>query len=862
MTSERRRVKPRTASRPLSLAAWRRLRRRPLQYILLVVGVALGVAMMVSIDMANASASRAFELSTTAVAGRASHRIVGGPGGLDEAVYRRLRTEAGFAPAAPLVEGYVLVHELGARPFRLLGVDVFAEPPFRDYLAGDNGPVDGTTLFLSEPQTIILADSVAAQYGLELGDTVTVTAGGHQTPLRIVGLLQPPDAAGRQALANLLFTDLANAQELLGQVGRLSYVDLIVTNETDLESVNAILPPGVQLEPAAARSNALQQMTAAFELNLTALSLLALVVGAFLIYNTITFSVVQRRHMFGVLRALGVTGRQLFNLIVLEAAVFGLLGALLGIGLGLLLGRGMVRLVTQTINDLYFVVNVQDVYLPPFTLVKGLLAGILAAIFAALWPALEAMRTTPQTSLRRSALESKAQAALPWLVLFWALLFGAGSFLLWLPGTNLIVAFSGLFAVLIAFALLTPPLTVALMWALAPVSTLLWGAVGRMAPRDIVRSLSRTSVAIAALMVSVSVIVGVAIMIGSFRQTVAQWLNETLQADIFLAPPALTGGRVSGVLAPEVVNTAVGWPGVADAVWAFNTSVMADDFGRPVALAVVRGDVARGNRDYVWTDGARETVWPRLEAGEGVLISEPLARREQWPLPPPPITLLTDRGLRQFPVLGVFYDYTSDQGAILIGRSNYERWWHDSAVSTVGLFLEPGRQTDELLAELNNHFAGRADVVIQSNRALRANALDIFDRTFAITAALQLLAMVVAFIGVLSALMSLQLERARELGVLRATGMTVGQLWRLTLLETGLMGAVAGLMAMPVGWILAWILIYVINLRSFGWTLRMAPEPAHFGQAFVVALVAALLAGVYPALRLAKMEIATAVRQE
>jgi putative ABC transport system permease protein len=740
-------------------------------------------------------------------------------------------------------------------------VDIFAEAPFRDYLAAGDGPIEGVELFISKPNTVVVAEGVAAQYGLGLDDTITVTTGGRQASLRVVGLLQPPDETGRRALESLLFTDLANAQEILDQVGRLSHVDLIA-GPGDLEAIAAILPPGVQIEPATARSNAIQQMTAAFELNLTALSLLALVVGAFLIYNTITFSVVQRRRLFGILRALGVTGQQLFNLILLEAAVFGLLGALLGIGLGVLLGRGMVRLVTQTINDLYFVVNVQAVHLPPFSLVKGLLAGILAAIFAALWPALEAMRTTPQTSLRRSALESKARATLPWLVLFWALLLALGVLLLWWPGANLIVAFSGLFAVLIAFALLTPPLTVVLMGVVAPLTGRLWGALGRMAPRDIVRSLSRTSVAIAALMVAVSVIVGVAIMIGSFRQTVDGWLHETLQADIFLSPPALTSGRVSGDLAPEVVDAAVSWPGVAEAVWAFNTRVLAPDLGRPVILAAVQGDVSRGNRAYVWTEGPRETVWPRLEAGEGVLVSEPLARRENWPFPPPPITLLTDEGARSFPVLAVYYDYTSDQGAILMGRSVYEQWWHDSAITTVGLFLEPELRPDDVLAELQAHFAGRADVVLQSNRGLRANAMDIFDRTFAITAALQLLATVVAFIGVLSALMSLQLERARELGVLRATGMTVSQLWRLTLLETGLMGAVAGLMAMPVGWILAWILIYVINLRSFGWTLQMAPEPAHFWQAFLVALLAALLAGVYPSLRLARMEIATAVRQE
>jgi putative ABC transport system permease protein len=167
-----------------------------------------------------------------------------------------------------------------------------------------------------------------------------------------------------------------------------------------------------------------------------------------------------------------------------------------------------------------------------------------------------------------------------------------------------------------------------------------------------------------------------------------------------------------------------------------------------------------------------------------------------------------------------------------------------------------------MTAELQQHFSGRTDLTIQSNQSVRNNALDIFDRTFAITAALQLLSVLVAFIGVLSALMSLQLEKTRELGVLRATGMTLRQLWQLTLLETGLMGATAGLVAMPVGWVLAWILINIINRRSFGWTLQMNLEPSFFLQAFLVAVIAALLAGIYPALRLGNMVIATAIREE
>ena len=818
--------------------------------------------MIVSIDLANGSASRAFQLSTNAITGKTTHRLVGGPTGLDEDVYRWLVVERGYEPAAPVVEGYVISPALGNQPLRLVGVDPFAEPPFRDYLGGAEGGLEALIPFLTAPNSVVISRDLAAAHGLTLGDEVPLTISGHTYTVQIVGLLQAADDASRRSLRDLIFADVATAQELLGMVGRLSHVDLIVTGEAALAGLRERLPAGIRLETAQARSSSVQQMTAAFELNLTALSLLALVVGMFLIYNTVTFSVVQRRRLFGILRALGVTGGQLFRLILGEAAVLGLVGSLLGLGLGVLLGRAMVRLVTQTINDFYFVVNVRDVPVPPITLVKGLAVGVAAAVAAALLPALEAMRTSPQSTLRRSTLESRAQRLVPWLLLAWLLLGGAGAFLLWLRDVSLLFTFAGLFAVLIAFALLTPPLTVLLMRFAVPLLDRLLGALGRMAPRDIVRSLSRTSVAIAALMTAVAVIVGVSIMIGSFRQTVKVWLGQTLQADVYLSPPALTASRVGGTLPADAAATAASWPGVVEAVAARNVGVLVPAFGREVELVAVTGDISAGQRDYVWIDGDRADLWPRLQAGEGILISEPLLLKEALPLPPPPLTLQTDAGLRTFPVLGVIFDYTTDRGTILIDNDLYRELWDDDQWTSLGLFLEPGRDADAVVAELQQAFAGREDLLVRSNAAVRGNAIDIFDRTFAITAALQLLATVVAFIGMLSALMSLQLERSRELGVLRATGMTLRQLWQLTLLETGLMGSTAGLLAMPTGYILAWILIYVINVRSFGWTLRMDLEPRYFLLAFAVAVVAALFAGVYPALRLGKMVIATAIRQE
>ncbi len=850
-------------SRPLWRTAWRRIRRRPLQYVLLILGVALGVAMMVSVDLANGSASRAFELSSDAVAGKTTHRLVGGPEGLDESIYLRLRTELGFAPAAPVIERYLLSPELGDQPMRLVGIDPFAEPPFRGYFGTSQDRRDRSlTAFLTEPNTVLISKSLAESQGLATGDTLTLDLAGQLMAVKIAGQLEPADATSQRALNELIFADIATAQELLGMTGRLSHIDLIVEDEADLASIAALLPDGARMETATARSNALRQMSAAFELNLTALSLLALVVGMFLIYNTVTFSVIQRRRLFGVLRCLGVTGDQIFAMIVGEAAVLGLIGAGLGLVAGILLGRGMVQLVSQTINDFYFVVNVQSVELPAASLVRGLVIGVIAAVVAAIPPAWEAMRTSPQSGLHRSTLESKTRQATRWLLLIFVFLAAAGIFMLWLPKANLIIAFAGLFAILVACAFLTPSLTDSLMSLTTPITGRLFGAIGRMAPRDIRRSLSRTSVAIAALMIAVSVIVGVSIMIGSFRQTVDTWLNNTLQADVFLSPPTLTANRIAGFLPPDSLEVAGRAPGVSKIVTAAQNDILAPELGRPLEVIAVSDDVSNGNRDYAWIQGDTQTLWRRFLNGEGVLISEPLLLRENMGLPPPPITLMTDEGPVSFPVLAVFYDYSSDRGSILIGRDLYLAWWSEPQVTSAGIFVDETTDADALAARLQDHFQGRADVIVQSNRAVRGNALDIFDRTFAITAALQLLAVVVAFIGVLSALMSLQLERARELGVLRATGMTVRQLWKVTLLETGLMGAIAGLLAMPVGWVLAWILIYVINRRSFGWTLQMDLEPAYFLQALAVGIGAALLAGIFPALRLGNMIIASAIREE
>lgn len=856
-------------SGPTWRLAWRHAWRRPLQSLFLVVGVAIGVAMIVAIDLANGSADRAFQLGTETVTGKATHQVTAGPGGVDEAVYRALRTQAGYRASAPVVESYVVAEELDAQPVRLLGVDPFAEPPFRSYLGpGDQSQAPAAD-FLSElmvqPDTVLISSEVAQRYGLQFSDPIHIRTGTFTQTLTIVGLLAPSDDLSRRALDGLLVADISTAQEVLGMVGKLSRIDLIVpegeAGTAALERIRSVLPPAARIDTTAARTGTVSEMTAAFGLNLTALSLLALVVGMFLIYNTVTFSVIQRRPMLGTLRALGMTRREIFVQILGEALMLGLLGTLLGLALGVVLGRGAVQLVTQTVNDLFFVVAVRDVELPVLTLLKGTAIGMLAAAIGAAVPAWEATSVPPAGAMRRSNVEERTRRVLP-IISVVALVFIGIGVLLMVPEWNLVVTFAGLFAVVIGAALLTPITT---LWLMEAVQRLLRraGVVERMAPRTIVRSLSRMAVAVAALMVAVSVIIGVGVMIDSFRQTVVLWLDDVLQADIYISPPSLNGSASQTALDPALLPELLAMPGVQSAATTRQVDVTAQLEGSsdPLQLRLVAlsQDLAGPDRRYRSALGDWQATWQAVEQGS-VLINEPMANRLGLGAGDK-IVVQTDRGPQTFPIAGVTVDFDVRNVAFMTDAV-YRQFWQDTGVTAIALFVEPGVDVDETVAAIRSKFAGKEELLVSSNRGLRENALAVFDRTFAITVALQLLSTVVAFIGILSTLMSLQLERMREIGVLRSTGMTRRQLWRLSLLETGLVGSTAGLLAMPTGFVLALVLIYIINLRSFGWTLEMRLNPVEFAQAFLVALLAALLAGLYPAWRMGQTQPAEALRSE
>lgn len=845
----------------LRRAGWRHLLNRRWQSVLMVLGIALGVAVMVAIDLANASAERAFVLSSEQVTGRTTHQIIGGPDGLDEAIYVDLQRSGLPVEAAPVITTYAASPQLGGQPFQLLGIDPFVDATFRSFLdRGENLDLNGLTAFLTRPGAVLLSAPVAERFGLEIGESFSLEINGHDQTVFLSGVLEPSDAFNRRTLEGLILVDIATAQELTGWFGRLERIDLLLPEDDGplVTQIRERLPENARLVEAEARAGAVAEMTEAFRLNLSALSMLALVVGLFLIYNTITFSVVQRRPLFGTLRCLGVTRREIFTLVLTEAFLVGLFGALLGIGMGILLGRSTVAMVSQTVNDLYFTTTVQEVGFPVESLVKGGLVGLLATVLTAVPPAWEAASVPPRLALFRSGIESKTQKLVKGSAVAGVLVILIGLAAFAVPGGRLFFGFGGTFAVLVGFAMLSALLLVALVRVITPLTGRLFGWLGRMAPRNLINALSRTSIAVAALMVAVGVTIGVGLMIDSFRYTVVVWLEQTLQGDVYISVPSFVANTSTALIDPAVLEQIEAVPEF-EQVHTLRSASVDSRFG-PVQVLASSNRRVGDERLFAEVAARGDALAQAFEAGS-VLISEPLANRTGLKTGDD-IELFTVDGWRSFRVIGIYYDYSSSMGNVVMYQPVYRAFWQEAGITAIAIRLPEGADADAAAQTLRARLNTDQRLTIRPNRELRREVMEVFDRTFAITAALRILATVVAFIGVLNALLLLQLEKQREIGILRAIGMTGRQLWRLVMMETGLMGLVAGLLAMPAGYALALILVYIINLRSFGWTLQISVAPGVFVQALLIALAAALLAGVYPAYRMSRMPASEAVRYE
>ena len=377
-----------------------------LQFGLSILGIAIGVAIIAAIDIANISTSKAFNMSLNSVTGKATHRIISTSGSIPDSVYRYLRTEKGLRNAAPVVEDNVVIGDSVKKSFVLLGLDIFAEKPFRDYLSESSIDFkDGLKDFMTEANTIILSKENATLLKKSLGDTINASIRGIKKKVVVEGVIS--NYGNPSQLENLVVCDIATAQELTGKYGAIDAIDIIADENMTEDYIRSLLPAGLEVQRSSARSDIAEQMLSAFNVNLNALSMLALIVGVFLIYNTMTFSVVQRKKVLGIYRSLGVTENEVYRLIIGEVLVIGLIGTVIGFMLAIFISQNLLVLISRTINDLYFVVSVTEIEITWFIVIKTLIVGIAASLISALKPAREASQAKPGVAMVRSKQESR-----------------------------------------------------------------------------------------------------------------------------------------------------------------------------------------------------------------------------------------------------------------------------------------------------------------------------------------------------------------------------------------------------------------------------------------------------------------------
>jgi putative ABC transport system permease protein len=487
-----------------------------------------------------------------------------------------------------------------------------------------------------------------------------------------------------------------------------------------------------------------------------------------------------------------------------------------------------------------------------------MLLGVAISIVAAFIPALEAASSPPQVVRFRSVMESLAHRLLPYISIAGILMMVVSIAILFLSGNSVVAGFVSLFMLVIGFALCIPVIVEFISRNVGLKVGKRTGVLSKLAATGISGSISRTGTAMAALVVAISVVVGMGIMIESFRGTVDHWLSQAIQGDIYVTTTSDVSRRSENPLPEDIVSGVMAMDGI-EAIKTMKTIYVEADNGLVEVHAI--NPIEQSKREYELKEGNYEQAWGSFEKGESIFVAEPYAYKNGVSLGNS-VSLVTEEGWQQFVVSGIYYDYSTDQGIVLMPRVIYNEYWHDNAVSSMSLYLEDKADKENITAAVREVVAGAPGVLVRDNMDIRQSGLNVFDQTFMITRVLEFLAIIVAFIGILSTLMAYQLEKVKEIGVLRAMGVTPRQVWGVIGLQTGFMGTLSGVLAIPLGIVMAVILILIINIRSFGWSMQMTISSGSILEALAIAVGAALLASVYPAWRMSRISPAEALREE
>lgn len=853
----------------------------PVRTSLTVLGVALGVSASVAVRTANIEVMQAFEQAVVTVAGPTTLEVSGGDLGIDESLLGAVRAVSGVATASPVVTHTLVRLTDDGQPkgaAHVLGLDLLDEAQRRGFVldaAPDADPLDA----LVRADRVFVGRGVAGAWQVTEDSVVRLQAGTRRLTMTVAGVVR---AQNDQVSSwdQLVIMDIAAAQVAFDMVGRLDRIDVVTEEGASVdqvaETLRGVVPPSLTVERPSHRSRQVEQMVRSFRLNLTVLSWVGILVGVFLIYNTMSFAVAQRRREIGIYRAIGMTEGRVAAVFLIEALCAGSLGGVAGSAGGVVLAQQLVALVRRTIADLYVPLVQGDggwhlsaeIWQAS---IEGVLIGCLVSIVGAVGPSLDASRTAAARALAPGDYESSRQLRARVLAFV---------------GLGLLCASAGLAAGgpvngVPIFGYAATLCLLAGLSCIAPLCITGWRGSGRSsegatgiagAMREIAithaaRQPGRNSVTVSALMVGLAIMIGVLIMVRSFRHTVEWWINDTIIADIVVAPSTwlreANGGSGTKSLPPHWKELLASLPGVADV-----------DTYRDVRVEVQGQRVAVVSRDlrlharrsqYLMRHGHSTDLLNQAVDRQGVIVSEVLANRLGL-AEGEVVHIMTPQGVRSFPVVAVFYDYATDGGKLVMDRALYQSLWGDKLVTVFPLYLDAGADVDAVrrrIAQLLEE--GQPDLLpplIISNAELRREILQIFDRTFLLTYVLEAIAIIIAMLGIVNTLVTSVLERRREFATVRAIGGSAAQIRQLVLWEAAYLGLVGIALGLIGGGLLSVLLIKVINKQSFGWTIQMIVPYGAVAQAVGLAAVATLVAGYFPARWAAQQPVVEGLREE
>jgi putative ABC transport system permease protein len=822
------------------------LREQPARLLVTVLAIALGVALGAAVYLVNGAALNEFGVATKRLVGEADVVVRGARDGFPEQLFARLAQDPAVRLASPVLELEVALP--GRRDtLKVLGLDPFRAAALQPALIGDIG---GGVLALLQPNGIYLSSSAAQQLQLRGGDLLPVIVGSSPVTLRVLGVLT--EATYSQPLGVM---DIASAQWAFNQIGRLNRIDLRVSEGIDVDAFRRALgqrlPAGVlAIAPQVERDRAVT-VTRAYRVNLNMLALVALWTGAFLVFATQSLSVLRRRRSLALLRALGVTRGQLQRALIGEGAALGVAGSLLGVFLGLCVAAAILRFLTGDLGNGQLRAVGASMRAAPLPMLAFFVMGIVVASFGAWLPARSAARQPPARSLKGGdggyVQVARNSAYLGLTLLGLGALLSRGPPVAGLP----MFGYAAIAALLFGAVLLVPTLTVSAL-SLAPRThrIVLDTAVAQLRENVGVSTLS-----LASIIVSFSLMVAMAIMVYSFRVSFDHWLGKLLPADMQLREP-LGNDTAYWSTADQAKIAAVA--GVARIEFRRTRQLLIDPARAPVILIARGASAAQAAAELPLV---RSAALPLPAHTEPAWISEALQDLYGYDVGSQ-IELPLAGQSRRFTVAGIWRDYARLSGSVVISRQAYIAATGDATANEGSLWLLPGANAAATAASLRAQFTRGDSLEILTSSALRERSLQIFDRAFAITYALEAIAVIIGLTGVSFAASSTALARRAEFGMLRHIGMLRGQIVGMLASEGILTSAFGVVYGLALGTALSLVLVYVINRQSFNWSIDLAIPAWQLALLSLTLIIAAAITAIWSGRAAMSRDAVQAVRED